>query len=128
MKKVFCILLWIASAFYFFEAVIHTFGLPILEHDKIFLPTHDRYIAIMALTYAALFLLISTNPKRHQELFVLTMIGVLVSMMNAMVVAYHHWYTILFNTTGLDQNLSVIGAGVLIWYTLTWLFWWRIRA
>ena len=57
-------LLWIGSAFFLFEFFLHLFGLPVLEHDTIFIWTHDRYIAILALTYSVLLAIVSTNFAR----------------------------------------------------------------
>ena len=121
-------LLWFGAAFYFFEAIIHGLGLAILEHDKIFLPTHDRYIAIFALTYAALFILISADIKKYRHLFILTMAGILLSAVNAAVIAQNGWYFELFQTTTLDQNLSFIGVGAIVWYLTTLGLWWRSRS
>lgn len=118
-------LLWFGAGFYFFEAIIHGFGLAILEHDKIFLPTHDRYIAIFALTYAALLMLIATDLKKYRHLFILTMAGILVSMVNAAVIAQNQWYPELFQTTALDNDLNLIGAVTVVWYVAAWAFWYR---
>lgn len=118
-------LLWIGAAFYIFEAIIHALGLPILEHDKIFLPTHDRYIAIFALTYAALLILIATDLKKYRSLFIVTMIGIFVSMMNAVLIARGGWYESQFKTTALDQSLSLIGVGAIVWYLATLFFYYR---
>lgn len=118
-------LLWFGAAFYFFEAIIHGLGLAILEHDKIFLPTHDRYIAIFALTYAALLILIATDLKKYRHLFVLTMAGICVSIVNAAVIAQNKWYPALFQTTALDNSLSLIGGVAVVWYVAVWLLWWK---
>lgn len=118
------ILLIIGAGFYAFEAVIHGFGLAVLEHDKIFLPTHDRYIAIMALTYAALLMLIATDVKRYRVLFGLVMTGILLSMGNAMLIAAGGGYA-SFGVLDLDASLNGIGIGAGAWYVLTALAWWR---
>lgn len=117
------ILLLIGAAFYFFEFVIHFFGLPILEHDKIFLPTHDRYIALYGLTYASLFVLIATNILKYRQLFIVTMTGVLLGLLNAEYIASQKFYTNLYEAASLDRDLGVIGWLFGFWYAGTWLLW-----
>ena len=112
-------LLWFAAAFYAMEGIIHGLGLPILEHDQIFLPTHDRYIAIMAFTYAALLVLISLDLKKYRTLFWLTMVGILVSMLNAAWIAHLGGYAKFFYTESLDGSLNWMGLVAVVWYVLT---------
>lgn len=118
------ILLVIAAVFYAFEAVLHGFGLSVLEHDKIFLPTHDRYIAIFALTYAALAVLIATDVKKYRHLFFVLMAGIALSTANAALIAAGGGYA-GFGTVTLDADLTGIGIGAIIWYLAAALAYWR---
>ena len=120
-------LLWIGAVFYFAEAPLHFFGLPILEHDKIFLPTHDRYIAIMAITYSVLLILISTNVKKYQALFIITMVGILAQGINAAYIAVTGGYQTYFHTQHLDREIVLMGYGFLLWYPLAWISWFKAR-
>jgi hypothetical protein len=122
-KRLFQLLLAIGAAFFAFEFVIHFFGLPILEHDKIFLPTHDRYIALYGLLHAAILLLIASNGEKYRALFVVTMVFVLAGMLNANWIAQNQWYTNNFNAPSLDANLSVIGIISIFWFLATILLW-----
>jgi hypothetical protein len=115
-------LLWIGAGFFLFEAVIHAIGLPILEHDKIFLPTHDRYIALFALTYAALLVLIATDVKKYRQLFSLTMCGILLGMINAYWISRSGGYA-SFGTETLDADLRLLGLFAVAWFAATvWSF------
>lgn len=120
-------LLYIGSAFFFFEAALHALGVAVLEHDKIFLPTHDRYIALFALTYGALLLLISTNIEKYRHLFVLLMVGIGIGMMNAFSISQSGGYKAYFAISTLDSQLRVLGIAVGIWYIATWMFWYAKR-
>lgn len=122
MKKniPFKILLWIGGAFFAAEAILHVIGLRILEHDKIFIPTHDRYIALFALTYAVLLILISTNLEKYKTLFKLTMLGILLAIINGAVIAYTGGYGRGFPVVTLDAQLGSIGIGAVVWYLATW--------
>ena len=126
-KKLFLqILLWIGGVFFLTEFFFHFFGLSILEHDKIFLVTHDRYIAIFALICGAVLFLISTNIVKYNYLFIVVMVGVLMLMINAYFISYTGGYHRIFpQVTSLDQDLKILGVGVIIWYILTWVFWLR---
>lgn len=117
------LLLWIGAAFFGMEFFLHFFGLPVLEHDKIFLYTHDRYIALYALTYAFLLILSSSDLKKYRFLFLATMIGIALSMLNAYWIAQQGGYSPLFPTVSLDEDLSMLGLAFLIWYGLTWTMW-----
>jgi hypothetical protein len=97
-------LLWLGALFYFAEATLHFFGLPVLEHDKIFVPTHDRYIAIMAITYGVLLILISTDVRKYQALFVVTMLGILAQGMNAACIEMIGGYRTSFHTQQRRSN------------------------
>jgi hypothetical protein len=121
------ILLWAGSAFYLSEFVIHFFGLPVLEHDKIFLPTHDRYIALYALTYAALLALIALDPVRYATLFVVVMAGIALGFANASWIAASGGYRKSFSVRLLDDEIRKLGLAVAAWYVLTWTAWWRQR-
>ncbi|PIP65627.1 hypothetical protein COU77_02400 [Candidatus Peregrinibacteria bacterium CG10_big_fil_rev_8_21_14_0_10_49_16] len=119
--------LYIGSVFFFLEAVLHALGLAVLEHDKIFLPTHDRYIALLALTNGALLILISTNITKYRHLFILLMIGIGLGMLNAFSIAQSGGYKAYFAVSTLDATLSVLGIGVFIWYIATWVAWYAKR-
>ena len=125
MKKLLLtrILLWLGALFFLSEFFLHFFGLPLLEHDAIFLYTHDRYIALYALTYAFLLTLCSTDLKKYRFLFLATMVGILLGMCNAYWIAQQGGYGPLFPTVNLDQDLNWLGAGFLLWYALTWTSW-----
>jgi len=125
--SLFRLLLWIGAIFYLAEAVVHFFGLPILEHDKIFLPTHDRYIAIMALTYGVLLIFISTDVKKYQTLFVITMLGILIQGLNAAYITVTGGYRTYFHAQHLDRAVVLMGYGYLLWYLLAWLSWLKAR-
>ena len=118
VKKVLIGLLWIGALFYLFEFVLHLFGLPILEHDKIFLPTHDRYIALFALTYGVLLLLISSNLNRYKTLFFITRTGIFLSFLSGIWISLQGGYSPLFNVVTLDKDLSVMGYLFLGWFLL----------
>jgi len=117
LKKIITGLLWLGAIFYLFEFFLHFWGLPVLEHDKIFLPTHDRYIALFALTYGASLILISSNLKKYRHLLYLTLTGIFLSFLNGLWISFHGGYAPLFEVAALDQNLSVIGYSVLLWLT-----------
>ena len=120
-------LLWLSALFYFAEAPLHFFGLPILEHDRIFLPTHDRYIAIMVVTYGVLLILISTNVKKYQALFIITMVGILAQGISAAYIAIIGGYQTYFHTQHLDREIVLMGYGFLLWYPLAWISWFKAR-
>ena len=115
------LLMYLGSIFFLFEAIIHFFGLSILEHNKIFIPTHDRYIALFSLTYSFL-LLISTNFKKYRTIFKFTMFGIALAILNATLIAYSGGYAKSFQVTNLDYNLKLLGFGVYTWYFLTLIF------
>ena len=115
-KKIIIVLLWIGALFYLFEFFLHLFGLPILEHDRIFMPTHDRYIALFALTYAGLLILISSNLKEYGRLFYLTIAGIFLSFLNGLWISSQGGYSPLFNVVTLDKDLSIIGYLFLLWF------------
>ncbi len=116
------ILLLIGSIFFLFEAVLHAFGLSILEHDKIFLFTHDRYIALYALTMAAIMALTASDLHRYRPLFFLIMGSILLGIVNAMVIERLGGYDVLFPAAAtVDGQLSGLGVGVVVWYIATWI-------
>src|SRR3989344_2687519 len=117
------ILLCLGALFFLSEFFLHFFALPILEHDKIFMMTHDRYIAILALTYSVLIFLVSTDLRKYKLLFILTMIGLAVMMINAAWIAYQGGYANFFPVIALDGDLSIMGLFFYTWYALIWLTW-----
>lgn len=120
--RVTTILLLIGAGFFLFEAIIHAFGLPVLEHDKIFLFTHDRYIALYALTMCAVMILVALDLKKNKILFFIVMMSILLGMLNAMLIAQLGGYEVLFPPASeVDGQLSSLGAGAMIWYLVTWL-------
>lgn len=123
--RIFKLLLWSGALFYFSEFLFHFFGLPILEHDTIFILTHDLYIAIFALTYAALLVLIATNVQKYKLLFYVVMAGIAISFLNGLYISLEGGYGPLFNTVTLDGDLRLLGAGVIVWYATTWLVFWK---
>jgi hypothetical protein len=115
-------LLCVGAVFFLFEAVLHAFGLPILQHDEIFIFTHDRYIALYALTMAAVMILIATDIFRYRSLFVIAMVSILFGVMNAMLITSLGGYEVLFPAAStVDGQLSGLGLGVMLWYGVTWL-------
>ena len=115
-------LICLGAGFFLFEAVLHAFGLPILEHDEIFIFTHDRYIALYALTMTAVMLLVASDIYKYRSLFVITMISVLLGIGNAMLIASLGGYDVLFPAARtVDGQLSGLGVAVILWYGLTWL-------
>lgn len=123
MHAVFVGLLAIGVSFFAFEFVLHFFGLPVLEHDRIFIPTHDRYIALYALTYALLLLVNIRNAWRAPQLFVGTMVGIALGYAVAARIAAEGGYELLFPVAYLDGRLRTIGVGAYAWYALTWFAW-----
>lgn len=117
------ILLWLGALFFLTEFFLHFFGLPILEHDAIFLYTHDRYIALYALTNAFLLTLVSTDPKKYRFLGHATLIFLLFGLLNAAWISQQGGYSPLFPVISLDKDLSALGLNFLIWYALTWTMW-----
>jgi hypothetical protein len=111
----------VGAGFFAFEAVLHAFGLPILQHDEIFLFTHDRYIAIYAGTMAAVMALAATDLAKYRALFVIVMLSIVLGIGNAMLIASLGGYEVLFpSAREVDGDLSMLGAGVAVWYVLTW--------
>lgn len=117
------VLALIGSGFFIAEFFFHFFGLPILEHDAIFLFTHDRYIALYALTYSFLLALSATDFKKYRFLFGSTLFGILIMMFNAYAIAAQGGYHTFFPTVSLDQDLNILGIGFLIWYVAMFLLW-----
>lgn len=116
------IIFLIGSLFFFFESFLHFFGLDFLEHNVIFIPTHDRYIALFALTYSTLLLLISTDIKKYNNLIKIVLIGIFLSIVNATYIAFTGGYSKYFSVLNLDDNLRLLGLGVYVWYFLTLIF------
>jgi len=116
-------LLLVGAAFFLFEFPLHFFGLEILEHDKIFLFTHDRYIASYALSLGSLFILIATNIQKYKTLFIISMFLTLVGMISGTLIAFEGGYQTLFPVLTLDEDLSVLGMSFYIWYFVLWVSW-----
>lgn len=117
------ILLWIGAVFFLLEFFLHFFGLEPLEHDKIFISTHDRYIAAYALTLSSLSILVSTNLKKYKELFMLTMAMMLVGLIIGTMIAFEGGYSGLFPVVDLDEQLGGLGTLFIIWYFSTLACW-----
>lgn len=115
------VLLVIGALFFMFEAVIHAFGLPILEHDKIFLYTHDRYIAIFVALLAAIMILVACSMYRYRPLFFILMGSLVLVMANAELISRLGGYGVVFPAaTTIDGQLSILGMVFLGWYLATW--------
>ena len=113
-------LLMLGSLFFAFEAVLHAFGLPVLDHDKIFLFTHDRYIALYAATMTAIMIVTAMDLKKYRTLFFVIMASIFFGILNAMLIAHLGGYQVLFPATIVDGELNPLGAGVMVWYIATW--------
>ncbi|MEK6936942.1 MAG: hypothetical protein AABW58_02625 [Nanoarchaeota archaeon] len=120
-------LLWIGVAFYVAEFFLHLLALPILEHDKIFLYTHDRYIALFALTYGILLFLINIDKKKYSTLFKIVMTGVFLSFINGFYISSTGGYAPLFNVATVDNQLQILGYFFIIWYFLLLISWYFNR-
>lgn len=118
-------LLWIGALFFAAEFFLHFFGIEPLEHDKIFIPTHDRYIAAYALTMAGLAVITSTDFKKYRELFFFTMAMMGLGIMIASIIAFEGGYSPLFPVVTLDDQLSTLGVLFIAWYAVTWISWWK---
>jgi len=117
------VLLWVGAAFFLLEFFLHFFGLPILEHERIFLYTHDRYIALYALTYSFLLILISLNLRQYRILFYAIMIGLILGIINGNYISFMGGYEVLFPVIKLDAELPLLGYGFVAWYLTTWTAW-----
>jgi hypothetical protein len=112
----------LGAGFFIFEAVLHVLGLPILQHDEIFLFTHDRYIALYAITMAMIMLLAASDLRKYRVLFMVIMISILLGIGNAMLIATMGGYEVLFPAArSVDGELSGLGVGAIIWYMATWI-------
>lgn len=115
------ILLLLGALFFLFETVLHAFGVPILQHDKIFLFTHDRYIALYALTMAGIMTLTASDVRKYQHLFVIVMASIALGIANAMLIARTGGYEVLFPpATEVDGQLSGLGIAAIVWYVTVW--------
>lgn len=119
------ILLWIGALFFLVEFFLHFFGLSPLEHDKIFIPTHDRYIAAYAVTLSGLSILVSTDLKKYRALFVFTMGMMFLGLVIGTLISLEGGYSGLFPVVDLDEKLGGLGTLFIIWYMLTWISWLR---
>ncbi len=120
------ILLWAIALFFAAEFFLHFFGLETLEHDKIFINTHDRYIAAFALTISGLSVLVSTNMKKYKALFIFTMLMMAVGMAVATLISYEGGYSTLFPVINLDETLGGLGVLFILWYVAT-IFCWSFK-
>ncbi len=109
-------LLLVAAVFFAFEFLLHFFGLPLLEHDEIFLPTHDRYIALYGLTLGGLLTLLATSHRHDQALYWFTMVMLFLGGLNAVWISVTDGYQTYFQVSKLDGQLGVLGVGVVVWY------------
>ncbi len=114
--KIYRILLLILAVFFLFEFVIHFFGLPVLEHDKIFLPTHDRYIGLFGLTIGGLLIMLATTYRRDKGLYRFTSWIILAAGVNAVYISATGAYAKEFAVNNIDAKLGFLGAGILVWY------------
>jgi len=114
-------LLYAGALFFVFEFFLHMFGLPLLEHDVIYLFTHDGYIGLLGLTYAALLILISLDVEKYKTLFKWSMVGIIIGVGVATYISYQGGYSEAFPVIRLDRDISLIGLGFLVWYPLTWI-------
>jgi hypothetical protein len=116
------LLLYLGAGFFMFEAIIHGSGLAVLEHDKIFLFTHDRYIALYALTMATIMTLAATNVKRYRALFFIIMASITLGIGNAMLIEQLGGYAVSFPPAlKVDGQLFNLGVGAVTWYLSIWL-------
>lgn len=122
-KLILQILLIIGALFYLSEFFFHFFGITILEHNKIFMPTHDRYIALYGLTYAVLLALVSTDLEKYKTLFLITMAGIFLGYCNAVYISYSGGYDSHFTVSSLDNDLSWLGYSIAAWYIMTGVSW-----
>ncbi len=117
------ILLWAIALFFGAEFFLHFFGMQFLEHDKIFLFTHDRYIAAFAMTMSGLSLIVSTNIEKYRYIFLFTMLMMGVGFGVASLVSYEGGYNTLFPVVNLDQSLGGLGVLFLAWYFVSLSCW-----
>lgn len=114
--KIYRLLLLVLAVFFLFEFVIHFFGLPVLEHDKIFLPTHDRYIGLFGLTLSGLLIMLTTTHRRDKNLYRFTSWIILFAGLNAVYISATGAYGKEFAVNNIDANLGLLGVGILLWY------------
>lgn len=119
------VLLVIGALFFASEFLLHFFGLPILEHDKIFLPTHDRYIALFGLSKAFMLGIAATDVKKYRIVFVGSMAIIFLAMLNAFFIMKTGGYTQYFEVKSLDADLGLLGWSFLAWYLATWAVWYK---
>ncbi len=114
--RIYRTLLIAMAIFFLFEFVIHFFGLPVLEHDKIFLPTHDRYIGLFGLTLGGLLIMLATTHRRDKSLYRFTSWAILLAGVNAVYISATGAYGKNFDVNDIDSSLGLLGVGILIWY------------
>jgi hypothetical protein len=117
------VLLALGILFFGSEAVLHAFGLPVLEHDKIWQVTSDGYIATMALAFAGLMAFVAYDAEKYRPLFYFLMGMVALAILNGFYITASGGYSEFFSVTDLDNDLRLIGVGALLWYPATWVAW-----
>ncbi len=116
-------LLWIGAAFFLGEFFLHFFGLTPLEHDIIFISTHDRYIAAYALTLSLMSVLVSFNLLKYKYFFELTMLMIFLGFVIGTIISLEGGYAGLFPVIDLDQKLGGLGSLFVFWYLFTFFAW-----
>ncbi len=111
-------LLLIMAGFFLFEFLLHFSGLPALQHDKIFLPTHDRYIALYGLVFAGLLTMLATTHRHDKTLYKFTSVMLFLGAANAVYISVTQQYDKYFDVSDLDGQLGWLALAVLIWYIL----------
>lgn len=115
-EKLYKCLLFAMAGFFVFEFILHFFGLPILQHHRIFLPTHDRYIAFYGLLFAGLLIMLATSHRRDQALYRFTTFMLFLGAANAVYISANRLYGKYFGAYNIDSQLAMLGIGVLLWY------------
>lgn len=109
-------LLFFMAGFFIFEFFLHFFGLAILQHHRIFLPTHDRYIAFYGLMFAGLLTMLATTHRKDQKLYRFTTWMLFLGVLNAIYISVNRLYGEYFGAYNIDSQLGLLGIGVVIWY------------
>jgi len=113
------VLVWLGILFSFSEFFLHLFGLPILEHDKIHLFTHDGYIALFTLMVASFLYLSTTDFKKYKTVFYLTMGFIACAFVIGSYIAYNGGYSALYPVITLDEDIRLLGVAFLLWIPAT---------
>lgn len=115
-EKIYKSLLFVMAGFFLFEFLLHFFGLPILQHHRIFLPTHDRYIAFYGLMFAGLLVMLATTHRKDQTLYRFTTWTLFLGVMNAIYISANRLYGVYFGAYNIDAQLGLLGLGIMAWY------------